>query len=177
MSILGTGRNTLAQADYASKASTALANDLQANKAGIEIAGRNANEARRGQALGSAMSTALTAAPYAYNALTGAGETAAAASGIVGNGLGQAGNAALNGSLTAANAGLTSGAATTGAATTGAAAGTTAAAASEAAAVGTTAAASSAAAGGAAAGGAAAAVVPIAGWIVAAGALAYSLFG
>ena len=61
MSILGTGRTNLAQADYASKASTGMANARAANQANIDIGEQNSKQSMRGQALGSLGSAGLAA--------------------------------------------------------------------------------------------------------------------
>jgi len=78
MSILGTGRANLAQADYANKASTGLANARAQSNAGITIADQNAKKSMRGQALGAAGTLGLAA----YGATPTVGAGTAAASGL-----------------------------------------------------------------------------------------------
>ena len=191
MSILDTGRAGLNQALKATDSSTNLANQMQAERSRLAVANKQADSSTMGQMAGLAGSAAVTYGPEAISGLSALGATAtpaaeagigsavgaaipaegamigssAAGSGLdssLGTGvgtLGTAGTAAADTALSAGAVGLES-AAATGAATLGtdaAVAGGTALAAE-----GTAAAAAS--------------VVPVAGWIAAAGILAYSLF-
>lgn len=192
MSILGTGRANLAQADYASKASTGMANARAANQATIDIAENNSKQSMRGQALGTLGSAGLAA----YGSMPTAAAAAGSAGSVVG---GAAGAGALNaelGSTVGAAGNLTQPVATsvgntiatntaflnaTGGATTTAGAAPVATTVTETAteaALAEAAAAKAAAAGGTAAAGStgAAAVIPYIGPAIAIGMLAYSLF-
>jgi len=102
MSILGTGRANLAQADQANKASTGLANARAASNAGITISEQNAKKSMRGQALGAAGTLGLAA--YGATPTVGAGTAAASglapagAANVLGGGAAQlgTGNAIVN---------------------------------------------------------------------------------
>lgn len=149
MSLLSNGRAGLGQAMSAQNSSTALANQMQAERAKLKIANDNANSASAGQMTGLAGSAAVTMGPKAYDALmtpSSLNTTNAAGS------LGASGDSALEGGADVAATGATDAAAT----------GATEAAGAGAAELGL--------------GEAAAAAVPFAGWALAAGMLAYSLF-
>ena len=70
MSILGTGRNILMQADSASKESTNLANVLAREKSNIEMKEKADKDRERGQMTSAGMGLAMNAAPYVYDLLT-----------------------------------------------------------------------------------------------------------
>jgi len=181
MNLLSNGRAGLGQAMSAQNSSTALANQMQAERAKLKIANDNANSASAGQMTGLAGSAAVTMGPKAYDALmtpSSLNTTNAAGS------LGASGDSALSGSLNGssmnmANTGtsaITGTADTTG---TSSAIGSSITPAFEGGADVAATGATEAAGAGAAElglGEAAAAAVPFAGWALAAGMLAYSLF-
>ena len=195
MSILGTGRTNLAQADYASKASTGMANARAANQANIDIAENNSKQSMRGQALGTLGSAGLAAYGSMPTAAAGVGSAGSVVGGAAGAGalnaglgstVGTAGAltqpvAASVGNTIATNTAFlnaTGGAATTAAPVATTTVGTAAAGAAGAESAAAAAAAKAAAAGGTAAAGStgAAAVIPYIGPAIAIGMLAYSLF-
>ena len=96
MNLLSNGRAGLGQAMSAQNSSTALANQMQAERAKLKIANDNANSASAGQMTGLAGSAAVTMGPKAYDALmtpSSLNTTNAAGS------LGASGDSALSGSL------------------------------------------------------------------------------